>query len=77
MADCGTMGSMDIFAVQVGSFVPADSLQLSPVDAIFVRMGARDHILSNQSTFFVELSETAGMLRKATKHSLVSCLPDS
>lgn len=54
--------------------MPAETLRLSPVDAIFVRMGARDHILSNQSTFYVELSETAGMLRKATRHSLVTCM---
>ncbi|GMH33654.1 hypothetical protein BSKO_01488 [Bryopsis sp. KO-2023] len=57
---------------QVGAFVPAESLRLSPIDAIFVRMGARDDILSSQSTFFVELSETAAMLRKATKNSLVA-----
>lgn len=52
---------------QIGAFVPAQQLVLTPVDAIFVRMGARDHILTGQSTFFVELSETAAMLQRATR----------
>jgi len=56
---------------QVGAWVPAESLSLSPIDAIYVRMGARDHIMSGQSTFMVELSETATMLRRATARSLV------
>ncbi|KAF5838281.1 muts domain V-domain-containing protein [Dunaliella salina] len=57
---------------QIGGCVPADSLTLSPVDAIFVRMGAKDHIMTGQSTFFVELAETAAMLHKATSRSLVA-----
>ncbi|GFR46109.1 hypothetical protein Agub_g7597, partial [Astrephomene gubernaculifera] len=56
---------------QVGAFVPAESLVLSPADAIFVRMGARDSILTGQSTFFIELAETAAMLARATCDSLV------
>lgn len=52
---------------QVGAWVPAAALTLSPADAIFVRMGARDHILTGQSTFFVELSETGAMLQRATR----------
>lgn len=56
----------------MGAFVPAASLALTPVDAIFVRMGARDHIVCGQSTFFVELSETASMLRNASCRSLVA-----
>ncbi len=51
---------------QAGAWVPATSLVLTPVDAIFVRMGARDAILLGQSTFFVELSETAAALNRAT-----------
>ncbi|GAX75912.1 hypothetical protein CEUSTIGMA_g3355.t1 [Chlamydomonas eustigma] len=57
---------------QVGAWVPATSLRLHPVDAIFVRMGARDHIMAGQSTFYVELAETAAMLHKATRRSLVA-----
>ena len=51
---------------QVGAWVPATSLKLHPADAIFVRMGARDNIMAGQSTFYVELAETAAMLHKAT-----------
>ena len=47
---------------QLGALVPAHSLQLSPVDAVFVRMGARDNIMAGQSTFFVELNETSMMV---------------
>lgn len=49
---------------QVGAWVPAQSLRLHPVDSIFVRMGAKDHIVAGQSTFYVELAETAAMLQK-------------
>lgn len=47
---------------QLGALVPAQSLHLSPVDAVFVRMGARDNIMAGQSTFFVELNETSMMV---------------
>lgn len=47
---------------QIGADVPAESFELSPVDQIFVRMGAKDHIMAGQSTFLAELSETALML---------------
>eukprot|EP00884_Botryococcus_braunii_P001653 jgi/Botrbrau1/11489/Bobra.0360s0015.2 len=56
----------------VGAWVPATSFAMSPVDAIFVRMGARDAIMTGQSTFLVELSETAGALRHATARSLIA-----
>ena len=49
---------------QVGAFVPADALEVSPADALFVRMGARDRIMLGQSTFFVELSETSAALHR-------------
>ncbi|KAK9844444.1 hypothetical protein WJX74_002610 [Apatococcus lobatus] len=57
---------------QAGAWVPATSLELTPVDAVFVRMGARDAILLGHSTFFVELSETAAALNRATSRSLVA-----
>ncbi|GBG86212.1 hypothetical protein CBR_g41117 [Chara braunii] len=61
-----------VIMAQIGADVPAVEFGLSPTDRIFVRMGARDHIMSGQSTFLVELSETAGMLRCATQNSLVA-----
>lgn len=57
---------------QMGAWVPAESFSLVPVDRLFVRMGARDNILAGESTFFVELAETAAMLRGATRRSLVA-----
>lgn len=56
---------------QVGCFVPADEAHLTPLDRIFTRVGASDRILAGQSTFFVELSETASILHHATSRSLV------
>ncbi len=47
---------------QVGALVPAEELTLSAVDAMFVRMGARDNIMAGQSTFFGELNETSMMV---------------
>lgn len=56
---------------QVGCYVPAEVCRLTPVDRVFTRLGASDRIMSGESTFFVELSETASILRHATVHSLV------
>ncbi|GAV87389.1 MutS_V domain-containing protein/MutS_I domain-containing protein/MutS_II domain-containing protein/MutS_IV domain-containing protein/MutS_III domain-containing protein [Cephalotus follicularis] len=61
-----------VILAQVGADVPAESFELSPVDRIFVRMGAKDHIMAGQSTFLTELSETALMLSSATCNSLVA-----
>ncbi|KAJ9171734.1 hypothetical protein P3X46_015053 [Hevea brasiliensis] len=61
-----------VILAQVGADVPAGSFELSPVDRIFVRMGAKDHIMAGQSTFLTELSETALMLSSATRNSLVA-----
>ncbi|KAG5231682.1 DNA mismatch repair protein [Salix suchowensis] len=61
-----------VILAQIGADVPAESFKLSPVDRIFVRMGAKDHIMSGQSTFLTELSETALMLSSATCNSLVA-----
>ena len=44
---------------------------LTPADRIFTRIGAKDNILAGESTFFVEMSETASILKHATRHSLV------
>ncbi|KAJ1817257.1 MutS protein 1, partial [Coemansia sp. RSA 2675] len=56
---------------QIGSFVPADHAQLRIFDAIYSRIGARDNLALDQSTFMVEMSETADILKHATANSLV------
>jgi DNA mismatch repair protein MutS len=56
---------------QAGSFVPARSAKLALVDRIFARVGASDNIARGQSTFMVEMQETAAILRTATSRSLV------
>lgn len=56
---------------QAGCFVPAEAVELTPLDAIYTRMGAADCIEKGQSTYFVELAETAPILRSATPRSLV------
>eukprot|EP00850_Spirogloea_muscicola_P017997 SM000160S02538 [mRNA] locus=s160:118607:128498:+ [translate_table: standard] len=61
-----------VVMAQVGADVPAESFRFTPVDRLFVRMGAKDHIMAGQSTFLLELSETATMLRNATARSLVA-----
>ncbi|STZ77256.1 DNA mismatch repair protein MutS [Bergeriella denitrificans] len=54
-----------------GSFVPAASATIGPIDQIFTRIGASDDLASNRSTFMVEMSETAYILHHATEQSLV------
>ncbi|XP_006880966.1 PREDICTED: DNA mismatch repair protein Msh6 isoform X2 [Elephantulus edwardii] len=56
---------------QMGCYVPAEVCRLTPIDRVFTRLGASDRIMSGESTFFVELSETASILKHATAHSLV------
>lgn len=56
---------------QVGSFVPADSARIGVVDRIFTRVGAHDELATGQSTFMVEMNETASILNNATPRSLV------
>lgn len=56
---------------QIGSFVPADAAQIGVVDRIFTRIGASDEIHRGQSTFMVEMVETANILNHATKRSLL------
>ncbi len=61
---------MSILA-QLGSFVPAQSARLGLVDRVFSRVGASDNLARGQSTFMVEMMETARILRQATSRSLV------
>lgn len=56
---------------QTGSFVPADRAELGIVDRVFSRVGAKDDLFRDRSTFMVEMMETAEILRRATERSLV------
>jgi DNA mismatch repair protein MutS len=56
---------------QIGSFVPAKSAKIGVVDRIFTRVGASDDLASGQSTFMVEMTEVANILRSATAKSLL------
>jgi DNA mismatch repair protein MSH3 len=56
---------------QIGSYVPATSARLGLLDGIYTRMGAYDSLFTNQSTFMIELSETATILKSASPKSLV------
>jgi DNA mismatch repair protein MutS len=56
---------------QIGSFVPAASAEIGLVDRIFTRVGANDDLSRGQSTFMVEMNETANIVNNATAHSLV------
>jgi DNA mismatch repair protein MSH3 len=60
-----------VLLAQIGSFVPAAAMSLTLSDAIHTRMGARDNLFAGESTFMVEVSETAAILRAATPRSLV------
>jgi len=56
---------------QIGAFVPADAAEIGLVDRIFTRIGAQDDIATGQSTFMVEMTETAALLAQSTRHSLI------
>jgi DNA mismatch repair protein MutS len=60
-----------VLLAQVGSFVPARGARIGVVDRIFTRIGAQDNLVRGQSTFLVEMTETAAILRHATPRSLV------
>lgn len=60
-----------VILAQIGSFIPAESATIGIVDKIFTRIGAHDEITKGQSTFMVEMSETAGILNNLTDKSLI------
>jgi len=60
-----------VLLTHVGSFVPASSARIGPVDRIFTRIGSSDDLAGGRSTFMVEMTETANILHNATPESLV------
>ena len=60
-----------VLLAHIGSFVPATSAEIGPIDRIFTRIGASDNLAAGQSTFMVEMTETANILNNATADSLV------
>jgi DNA mismatch repair protein MutS len=60
-----------VILAQIGSFVPAESARIGVVDRVFCRVGASDNLARGESTFLVEMNETANILRNATERSLV------
>lgn len=60
-----------VILAQMGSFVPAKSARIGVVDRVFTRIGASDDLASGQSTFMVEMTEVAQILKHATARSLL------
>ena len=60
-----------VLLASIGSYVPAASCRLGPIDAIHTRIGAADDLANAQSTFMVEMTEAAAIVHAATEHSLV------
>ncbi len=60
-----------VLLAQIGSFVPADSATIGMVDRIFTRVGLQDDLVTGQSTFMIEMVETANILNNATSKSLI------
>jgi DNA mismatch repair protein MutS len=67
----GLMVGLIVLMAQIGSFIPARSASIGLVDRIFTRVGAQHDISAGQSTFLVEMSETANILNNATPRSLI------
>ncbi len=67
LRQCGLI----VLLAQMGSFVPADSARIGIVDKIFTRVGASDNISSGESTFMVEMNETASILNNISDRSLI------
>jgi DNA mismatch repair protein MutS len=65
------MTGLIVLLAQIGSFVPADEVRLGVVDRVFTRVGASDNLASGESTFMVEMNETAYILNHATPKSLI------
>jgi DNA mismatch repair protein MutS len=63
--------ALSVIMAQMGSFVPARSARIGVVDRVLSRVGASDNLAGGESTFMVEMRETAEILRKATRRSLV------
>ncbi|MDT0496545.1 DNA mismatch repair protein MutS [Algiphilus sp. W345] len=63
--------SLIALLAHTGACVPADSVRIGPIDRIFTRIGAADDLASGQSTFMVEMSETANILHNASEQSLI------
>ena len=60
-----------VLMAQIGCFVPADYAEIGVTDRIFTRIGASDNLAYGQSTFYIEMSELAGILRNATDRSMI------
>ena len=65
------MAALIAIMAHTGSFIPAESAKIGLIDRVFTRIGARDELAKGQSTFMVEMVETAGILRHATDRSLI------
>jgi DNA mismatch repair protein MutS len=63
--------ALTVIMAQIGSFVPAESVELPIFDAIFTRIGASDNLISGESTFMVEMSEANHAIQNATNRSLI------
>ncbi|WP_165360845.1 DNA mismatch repair protein MutS [Candidatus Chloroploca sp. Khr17] len=68
---CLRQVALIVLMAQIGSFVPAEAATIGLVDRIFTRIGAQDDIATGQSTFMVEMTETAALLLQSTRRSLI------